>query len=296
MTKTELRHIAEDLVDELRELPDGYEITSGQLLAKAGYHPDDMEFEELFDFHDALFRAAKANHIILDMSKHENKIEGLPWNLDFAVRNKKAQIKCPRCGSIDTARILYGMPAMSDELQAKIDSGKIHLGGCCRMAVETDDGTMIDLDPKRYCNHCRKEFASPAYWQNKDLIAAYADLAESVEFQVGGFFGGTTRINIKKNDKGALVHVDCFPYGPETLAEDRQITPLRWMKFINRLFNELYVHEWKKEYVDPEVLDGTQWHLEIKLGGRRKRTIDGSNAYPPYWSELKALLRPFGKV
>lgn len=296
MTKTELRHIAEDLVDELRELPDGYEITSAQLLSKVGYHPDDMEFEELFDFHNALSRAAKANHITLDMSKHENKVEGLPWNLDFAVRNKKAQIKCPRCGSKDTARILYGMPAMSDELYAKINSGKIRLGGCCLTGVRTDDETMFNLDPKRYCNSCKKAFASPAYWQNNGHIASYVDMVEGLEFEVGGFFGGTTRVNIRKNDIGALVHVDYFNGIPDIPPEDRQISPLRWMRLVNSLYNQLYIHEWKKNYVDPEILDGTQWYLEVKLAGRRKRTYNGNNCFPSYWSELKALFRPFGKV
>ncbi len=296
MTKIELRHIAEDLIEELRELPDGYEITSGELLKGFGYNPEDMEASDLFEFHDVLFRVAKANHITLDMSKHENKVEGLPWNLDFSVRNKKAQIKCPYCGSTDTARILYGMPAFSDELQKKLDSGKVHLGGCCLMGIKTEDGEMIQTDPKRYCNHCRKEFAKPAYWQNKDQIVYYPDMVEALEFEVGGYFGGTTRITIRKDPKGALVHVDYFNGIPDTPPSDRQITPLRWMRLVDRLFNELYVHEWRKKYVDPYVLDGTQWSLEISLGGRRKRTIYGSNAFPPYWSELKSLFRSFGRV
>lgn len=118
MTKTELRYIAEDLVDELREMPDLSETTSWQLLKVGGYDPDEFDFSDLMEYHQALFRTAKANHITLDMSKHENKVEGLPYNLDFVVRNKKAQIKCPYCGSKNTARILYGMPAFSDELQA----------------------------------------------------------------------------------------------------------------------------------------------------------------------------------
>ena len=44
MTKTELRYIAEDLVDELREMPDGTEITSWQLLKVGGYDPDEFDF------------------------------------------------------------------------------------------------------------------------------------------------------------------------------------------------------------------------------------------------------------
>ena len=72
-----------------------------------------METFDLFDLHDALFKAARANHITLDMSEHKDKVEGLPFNLTFVVRNKKAQIKCPRCGSQNTARYVGMGGAMS---------------------------------------------------------------------------------------------------------------------------------------------------------------------------------------
>jgi hypothetical protein len=51
------------------------------------------------------------------------------------------------------ATILYGMPAFSAELEAKLQSGTIALGGCC----VTDD------DPKWTCTHCGQNF----YWSGK---------------------------------------------------------------------------------------------------------------------------------
>ena len=263
MTKTELRYLAEDLVHELREMPDGTEITSWQLLKVGGYDPDEYDFSDLMEYHQALFRAAKANHITLDMSKHENKVEGLPYNLDFVVRNKKAQIKCPYCGSKNTARILYGMPAFSEELQAKLDSGKLHLGGCCISGVPDENGGMINLDPGRYCNDCHKEFARPPYLvsKNHSSAEAYADIVTGIRFSYGGFFQGHTEITIKR-----LVYV---------------------------LYFELFLHEWMMVYYFLDGLVGEQWSLEITLTNRRKRTYEGSNAYPPYWPELKALFRPF---
>ena len=293
-TKSNLRHIAEYLVEELREMPDGTEITSGQLLKVGGYDPQEFEFSDLMDYHQYLFRAAKASHITLDMSKHENKVEGLPFNLDFVVHNKKGQIKCPYCGSKNTARILYGMPVFSDELQAKLDSGKLHLGGCCISGVRDSNGSMIALDPERYCNDCHKEFARPPYLVAKDLsdAEAYCDIVTGIKFSYGGFFMGHTEIVLKKNADGAMVSVQQFPYKVEPIP-DRQITPIRWLRLVNRMYSELYIQEWKKNYDNPFVLDGEQWSLEILLTNRRKRTYQGSNDYPPYWSELKALFRPF---
>ena len=301
MKKTEIKQIVKDLVEELRELPDGTVITSGQLLDRAGYDLKDLSEGDLLDYHDALFKAAKANHITLDMSKHENRLEGLPWNLDFVVRNEEAQIKCPRCGSRNTARILYGMPAFTDEFQAQLDAGRIYIGGCCIDGARTKEGGWVSLDPARYCNHCKKTFAKPAFLQDHDQVISYPDIIESIEFHIGRSFGKSTTITIKKNDKGALVHTEYFLWIPETQTEDKQISSLRWTNLVNRLYNELYVHEWKKNYwnSNPEefVMDGFTWELKILLNGRRRRTyIGGENGVPPYWEELKALFRPFGKI
>ena len=294
MTKTELRYIAEDLVDELREMPDGTEITSWKLLKVKGYDPNEFSVSDLMDYHQSLIRAAKANHITLDMSKHADKVEGLQYNLDFVVRNKKAQIKCPYCGSRNTARILYGMPAFSDELKAKLDSGKLHLGGCCLFGVPDENGGMINLDPGRYCNDCHKEFAHPPYLVSKDHSSAeaYADIVTGICFSYGGYFGGRTEITIRRNMNGAVAAVSQFPGESEPIPE-RQITPLRWMRLVNQLYSGLYLHEWKKGYDNVDILDGEQWSLEITLTNRRRRTYEGSNAYPPYWPELKALFQSF---
>ncbi len=294
MTKAELRHIAEGLVEELREMPDGAEITSAQLLRLGGYDPQEFSFSELMDYHQSLFRAAAASHITLDMSKHEGKIEGLAYNLSFAVHNKKAQVKCPYCGSRNTARILSGMQVFSEELRAKLDSGRVFLGGCDILSIEDENGEWIQLNPRRYCNDCRKEFARPPYLVKQDWKSAeaYCDIVKGIRFSYGGFFQGHTEIKLNRNEEGAIVSVSQFPFEAFPVP-DYQITSDRWARLVNRLYNELYVHEWKKSYVDPCVMDGEQWSLEIMLTNRRIRTCHGSNAYPPYWQELKALFHPF---
>jgi len=56
--------------------------------------------------------------------------------------------KCPECGSISIASILYGMPFLDEKLQADLDNGRVVLGGCCR----------TDNDPVWKCNSCGIEF------------------------------------------------------------------------------------------------------------------------------------------
>ena len=55
--------------------------------------------------------------------------------------------KCPKCGSLIVARILYGYPAYSEELQTDMKAGRIVLGGCC---ITLDD-------PAWKCKDCETE-------------------------------------------------------------------------------------------------------------------------------------------
>lgn len=293
-TKAHLKNIVENMIDELKECEDGTVFATSELLASLGYDVKEYDFSDLLYLDHELRKAAQLNHIKLDRSSHHDKVEGLLFNLDFVVHNKSAQIKCPYCGSKSTARILYGMPAFNDDLEKKISDGKISIGGCKLMGVEID-GAYVQTNPKRFCNTCKKQFASPPLLIAKDWSSAeyYHDIVTSIRFSVGGYFQGRTEVIIKKNNKGALVKVTRFP--DEDAPEDRQITKTRWDRILYNLYCQLYIHEWKRTYDDPSVKDGTQWELEIKLTNRRKRVYSGSNAFPPYWKELVALFRPFTK-
>lgn len=56
--------------------------------------------------------------------------------------------QCPQCGSSNVAKILWGMPAFSEELERELDEGRIVLGGCC----------ISGADPDWHCNDCGCEF------------------------------------------------------------------------------------------------------------------------------------------
>jgi len=40
-------------------------------------------------------------------------------------------MKCPKCGALNIARIQYGMPVWSHELEIEIKNKTVVLGGCC---------------------------------------------------------------------------------------------------------------------------------------------------------------------
>ena len=63
-----------------------------------------------------------------------------------------SKISCPHCGSTNTCRIMYGMPALTDKLERDLNAGKISLGGC-----------IISFnDPNRHCNECETDFDTKA--------------------------------------------------------------------------------------------------------------------------------------
>lgn len=301
-SKSNLQYIAKSMIEDLRECDDGTITTTGRLAAEYGY--DDMELFDLINLHGILIQTARVNHITLDLSEHKNKLEGLPFNLTFVVRNKKAQIKCPYCGSIETARYIYGYPAFSKEMQEMLDKGKWVLGGCMLDTVKVN-GISVDTMPARRCNKCKKNFAKPPllYKIGNETAEDYRDIVTSVIFSTGGFFPGHTNVTISKNENGASVHVDVVPYGSDSMLsainvpKDKQITSKKWQQIISMLYDEFYIHEWKKRYNEKEcvVMDEEQWKLQITLTGGRKRTIIGDNTYPPYWKELKKMFEKYVK-
>jgi len=115
----ELRHVAEGLVDDLREMENGTITSTYQLINDSGMDTDDFGVDDLFQIHYALLRAASANRITLEFVDSDGKVDGLPFHYEYIVKNKRAWIKCPYCGSKDTARILYGLPAFDEELEKK---------------------------------------------------------------------------------------------------------------------------------------------------------------------------------
>ena len=98
----------------------------------------------------------------------------------------------------------------------------------------------------------------------------------TVHFGIGGFNGPCWDVELKT---GALVVRETragYVEGKETL-----VTPTveAWSRFWQAVENT-GVWQWQSRYFS-EVLDGTQWELELAHAGRTLR-CDGSNAYPAH--------------
>ena len=84
MNKPEINETVRILLKRIRELPEGTETSTAKLIWGIFNNPRDLQGSFL-DIHFALLDAAKQEGIYLDMSGHEGKDEGLPYNLEFVI-------------------------------------------------------------------------------------------------------------------------------------------------------------------------------------------------------------------
>lgn len=175
---------------------------------------------------------------------------------------------CPNCGSTNVLGILYGMP--THEAFLKAEAGEMKLGGCC----------ITDCDPEYYCKECEHE------WDKKQSIDYAYNQIETIIASVGGYFGGYFEVEI--NLKSRELTWKHFGGG----NEESYIKVIR-STTAEKILKELKVIDllnWKSEYVDQYILDGTQWSIEIVRKGRNIKK-HGSNMYPKEWDAFCKLMK-----
>lgn len=198
---------------------------------------------------------------------------------------REPRIKCPRCGSMDTARIIRGWSSVDNTLREAADTGIIHLG----VRREQKDAA------KRYCNSCRKTFGAPAQIINGQTVIAAVDDVIGIEYSRVAFMllQLPPKITIIKSEHGAVVKArgwgktDNLPFEREYTIAKR-----RWDSLVTALFDDLYLNDWEPHYEDPDVCDGEAWHLKVQFSKQKEREYSGQNQFPPYWNELQKLLEP----
>lgn len=199
--------------------------------------------------------------------------------------------KCPACGSINTVKILYGMPTY-EAFEAQ-ERGELVLGGCC---IGMDD-------PDRACKDCGQQFGGVNYYlkYEKDSIRAF-------DFFVGGFFGISHFVYLDGKRKKKLIKYVRTPGGfpidlkrqipreyyemDGVVIKETEWTIEHWYNFIDEIAS-CKVNNWKDNYSNNLILDGTQWHIEIKLPHRQKIYKSGSNAYPPAWKKFIKVMQKY---
>ena len=187
------------------------------------------------------------------------------------VRHKK----CPMCGSRDTAKILYGLPAYNEELENKLNSHTIYLGGC----------VITPTDPKYHCFSCNEDFGTPPVFISDYGHENYIDLIKEIEISYGGYFNGYTVIKLRKSDNKYFASKEKIGSDRDERKTECELTHFEWQRNLKKLYEGFFLHEWDERY-DNSYMDGEQWHIIVKLTNNCQHKIYGSNAYPPYWPEF----------
>ena len=94
---------------------------------------------------------------------------------------------------------------------------------------------------------------------------------------LGGYFGGSEERNITFDGEDILVQRN-FYNGSEPTEEEPYLGMKR--KDMIEGLKLFHLDKWDPKYVDPYVLDGTQWFVELGFSDGTKWESIGNNAYP----------------
>ena len=161
---------------------------------------------------------------------------------------------------------------------------------------------MIDPDPltqikvyRDYLERAKVAFAE-AGGEYKPTKAEMKDqefnealrLMKKFVFEYGGFCGGYETHTY--TFVGEKVLFDLRHRMDMEIFDPPEEEPFPKDYFLERLA-ELHIGEWKNNYMNPSILDGTQWGIDIEYEGERKPVhIDGSNKFPYNFDDLLGFL------
>lgn len=106
---------------------------------------------------------------------------------------------------------------------------------------------------------------------------------KKIEASVGGYFGGFYQVEVDLEN-----NLVSWTHGGEGELEEtvhRNIRLTTVKKFLEQL-ETINLLNWEAKVIDPGVLDGTQWHVEIVMDGHTV-TKHGINEYPEQWGKFR---------
>ncbi|WP_077622598.1 hypothetical protein [Sediminibacillus massiliensis] len=181
--------------------------------------------------------------------------------------------QCPNCGSGNVQKIIYGMP--NTEIFQRAE-GQIKLSGC----------SILENGPEYYCVECEQE------WNKEQAIeAAYARI-KGVKASVGGFFGGHSHVEIEFTS--GTVTWEHYEQGEKVDSDKKTVKENAMQNFKNDL-KKVQLLDWRADYPNPGIMDGTQWEVELVRDGKNLKK-HGDNQFPDEWEDFnKAVRRVTGR-
>ena len=181
----------------------------------------------------------------------------------------KRKVICPRCGSSNGVKIVYGYP--SSKMWEEAERGEISLGGCC----------VSPNDPTRCCNDCDYNWGG-------NPLESFVNL-KSIKAFIGGHFGPSYLFVADFS-----IEIVTYQFFKDTLdepsiVERKPLTTEVWKKIIKGLKNCDLIY-WLDEYKNHNVIDGTNWYVELVFDSGQIIEKNGSNQYPGRWKPFCRLI------
>lgn len=220
--------------------------------------------------------------------------------------------KCPVCGSTTRiGKILYGLPDGSEELMRRCENEEVFLGGCM----------ILPGYPRFHCFECDSNIGKSPILLTKSGGEDFLRITTAIRFRDDG---RPTLIFEKKEGKTVLeawVRSEAAEESGESAEESgeavltfhevlrslneptrdpreslsytREMTEEEWKELLDKLYTELYLHEWRFIFLKSRFPEGERWELETEFTKDRRLKRVGVGIFPPYWEELMAVLKPY---
>ena len=112
----------------------------------------------------------------------------------------------------------------------------------------------------------------------------YIHFAVLFHFSCGGFFGGYDEMTVKKEKDHAVLIVSPSMFREGKVDDStKELTISEWNEFISDVFSKYHIDDWSEEYINHDILDGTQWSVKVTLDDGSELEHYGSNDFPPNW-------------
>ena len=191
---------------------------------------------------------------------------------------------CPRCGSRNTATIIWDMPAITPEFKERLASKEIMFS----------DRKYSGISPTSHCNLCKKDFGGNYFAEPTYVSKLY--------FYAGGPGSRShwVYLNVETNGRVLKYAASSGPVidiksekADETIEYKYIALDECWLQFNKDLLNCYFIN-WKQSYFNNDVTDGIQWNLEVTFDNGKIVKRFGSNDFPPHWRKLLKLFQKYG--
>ena len=158
--------------------------------------------------------------------------------------------------------------------------------------TKKNSATGTIFDPGYVCLDCGKTIGSPPYMKTSRGTEDYRDETKRLTLREEGIYPDYGEICLRQLSIGAELSLAGDSEHPAVILKD-YIPEKQWRKLLDKVFREIYLHEWKKPQETPHSPTDKMWEVELVLTHGRRRYFCGWGNHPPYWKELVRLFKPF---